>query len=160
MIDYTLTESGASWIASRMSGTAANLDLIYVVYSNDSSEHTSIDAKTSAEDFYNLNGNTWFMRVTNNVTVTSKPAQDGKYTVAVSGVVDRSDIMPKDNSPELMAGQSKIITIAVGYTGKGGTQDHDVIVAACNVDPVSWVDNMAIAVSCPITVVPYPVEDN
>ena len=160
MIDYTLTESGASWIASRLAGSAADLDLIYVVYSNDTTEYIDINTETSAEDFYSLTGNIWFMRVTRNVTVTRNSSDNGKYVVSVSGVVDRDDVMSKTDSPDLQAGASRIITIAVGHTGPNETQDNDVIVAACNVDPITWVDNMSIAVSCPIAVAPYPTENN
>ena len=155
MNDYVLTESGASWLASRIAGKAPNINVIYVVYDNSTKTHTEINATITASDLLTTSETTGVMRSTKNISVHTKSDDSGNKYAVVYGVVSNADVL---GSPDLTAGESKIITIAVGHTSDTGNPADDIIIAACNItisgvyQPVPWVDNMSIAVSCPIQI--------
>lgn len=163
MYNYTLTESGAAWIASRISGNGKDLNVLYVVYDNGGKDGIDINKKITVSDLLALSGTTGVIRVTRNISNTSIPTDTGSFSAVTSGIVSKDDVLSVDGGPELNS-SSMIISVAVGFTGSGAP-DNDVIVAACNLtkdgtsSPVPWVENMTLSVSCPITISPYPVED-
>ena len=163
MYNYVLTEKGSSWIASRMVGGSKPLDVMYVIYDNGGKECIDLVPSITADYFHNLSGTTGAVRITKNIANTCIHNESGSTSAMISGIVHKDDLRLNDKYPEVTASVSKIIAVAVGYSGSD-TSDSDVIVAACNItkdgvcSPVPWIDNMSMSVSCPITIAPYPSE--
>lgn len=141
--EYVITKNGAAWIANRLIGNANNLNLMYVVYSSGNRTPLDIDRDTDSTYFNNMNDAS-YIRITGNITTSISEADtDGSVNAVVSCIVS-PDMIPESNG--------SIIAIATGYTQENG---NDVIVSVCNIDNVSFVSNLSLAVSCPLCISPF-----
>lgn len=160
MANSTLTYKGADWVASSVAGNHKKLNVMYVVYSNDGTSALDIRPDINADDYSNLTGGTWYMRITGSI-VSSMTSSSDEYTnnsAIFSTIARKSDVVIKSDAPELTPSTSKIISVAVGYANNLDDASGDVIVSAGNItksglaSPLAWVDGMDVSVSCPITI--------
>lgn len=161
MSDYTFTKKGAEWAANRMisSKYTKDIDTMYVVYTNGSTERLDLTNTMTVSDLLNQDNGIWCMKKEGGVVGYVTDNGNGQYIANMSCVVTKDDVV-SGGSVVLSSNASKVIAVAVAVSG-----EPDTIIAVCNMtksgvaNPIRWVDNMSMSVSCPICLSPYPQEN-